>query len=227
MLAISIFTSAVILSNDGHRGDAIWVLTVFLLVGVIAVFVPAIIRLERWSKPRADLIPSIPDCKSPFSGPSEELIGQMDVINPPKVKIIDGVYELRENGKLTTKKFFKPPIAFRLIAKTNTNNIRMKFVAHQIILGWEVDENDNILKFGGGLIGDRRVNGQGWIPSEEWVVIDIFAYPDRFAIVVNDSLRFSEPFDLRLIDEPFTIRQGFNSVVSVFSLKAGPPRHAI
>jgi hypothetical protein len=218
------------LHSAPFTGYSVLIVICISLIAIPALFIIAWrIIAENRAAHRAKSQRFVSPYRSPFSGPSEELIGDM-YGNTPEVRLVDGIYEIREDGKLTSKRTFKPPIAFRVIAKTNTNNIRFEFIQEEIVLGWEMYKSDKILRLAksGPFGSDRSVKGAGWIPADQWVTIDIFALPDRFAILVDDSERINEPVDLGAYNSrPFIVHQGFNSIVSVQSVTFGKPRDSI
>lgn len=162
---------------------------------------------------------TIPDVPSPFVGPSEQLIGEIWQSGHP-IKKRNGDYELHDGDRVTTNKFFETPVAFRLIAKTNSINLRFSYLVEEIIFNWEAKPDDLRLALGGP-IPDKTVLGRGRIPINEWVVIDVVAERNSYAIYVNGGQRCFEPVDLSKSKGPFAIFQKFGSVIHVKSLEVG------
>ena len=50
-----------------------------------------------------------------------------------------GAIVLSTDEKIFTTKAYAPPVAFRIIAQTDSTDLRIGYAADQIIFNWEVD----------------------------------------------------------------------------------------
>jgi hypothetical protein len=163
----------------------------------------------------------------PFAEMPTEMIGRMQ----GKYTSFDGgIYELRKGDKITTDNF-ATPIAFQLIAKTNSRNLRIGYIEKEIIFNWEgtEDEDANDLRIGSGnsLIkgpfDGRHVPHKGKISIDTWVTITLIASLDSLEIWAEGSQRFFGKADLSRFNEPFAVFQR-GSIIQVKSLLVGRPR---
>src|SRR5439155_24909717 len=159
-----------------------------------------------------------PSFPPPYAGPGEELIRTM---TGNYASLNGEILELRQGDRISTRQFFKPPIAFRLIAKTNSTNIRISYAADQVIFNWEM--NCDELRIDGGPAGGRHKPGFGRVPKDEWVTIDLIVKKQSLSIFVDGSNRIVEPADFSNINAPFLVFAGAESTVYVKSLKVGQP----
>ncbi|MGA2231930.1 MAG: NPCBM/NEW2 domain-containing protein, partial [Tepidisphaeraceae bacterium] len=134
-----------------------------------------------------------------------------------------GVYVIRQDGqRISTTESYKPPVAFRLVAQTDSTNIRMAYAADQIIFNWE--DGPDELRIDGGPANGRHQAHAGNVPINKWVTIDEVVYPDSMAIFVDGKQRYFTTANFSKVNDPFSIFQGASSVVKVRSLLVGQPK---
>ncbi|MDB5171919.1 MAG: hypothetical protein JWN51_692 [Phycisphaerales bacterium] len=139
-----------------------------------------------------------------------------------------GAVDRRENGaivlhdgeKVYTAATFAPPVAFRIVAMTDSTNIRIKYAADQIIFNWE--GNPNELRIDGGPAGGRYTAGAGKVPVKAWVEINLVVMPDTMVISVDGKERFRTNADFSQADMPLLIFP-VGSIVKVKSIVATRP----
>ena len=123
---------------------------------------------------------------------------------------------LRDGERITTNDAFAPPVKFRIVAETNSTNIRFAYAADEIILNWEVDRSE--LRIGGGPAGGRHKMGVGRIPTDQFVEIELNVLPDSLSISVDGDLRYQTNADFSQVREPLSIFQGAGSTIKVKSV---------
>ncbi|MCD6052220.1 MAG: hypothetical protein K0Q55_3638 [Verrucomicrobia bacterium] len=136
---------------------------------------------------------------------------EYDAVNTP-----DGIV-LRGVEKLSTPERFEPPVEIKIIAKTDSTNLRLVYAADQVIFNWE--DNREQLRVDGGPAGGQHRTGMGNLPTNEYVNIRWLVTPQRQALYVNEKLRFEHAGDYSHIDRPVSVFPAQGSVVTVKSLK--------
>jgi hypothetical protein len=136
---------------------------------------------------------------------------EYDAVNTP-----DGIV-LRGVEKLSTPEQFEPPVEIKLIAKTDSTNLRLSYAADEVIFNWE-DGRDQLRIDGGPANGQHRA-GMGSLPTNEFVSIRWLVTPQRQAIYVNEKLRFEHSGDYSHLNRPVYVTPAMGSVVTVKSLK--------
>ncbi|MGV3757706.1 MAG: hypothetical protein ACO1QS_20180 [Verrucomicrobiota bacterium] len=128
----------------------------------------------------------------------------------------DGIV-LRGVEKLSTPERFQPPVEIKILAKTDSTNLRLSYAADEVIFNWE-DGRDQLRIDGGPANGQHRA-GMGSLPTNEYVNIRWLVTPQRQAIYVNKKLRFEHSGDYSHLDRPVYVTPAMGSVVTVKSLK--------
>jgi hypothetical protein len=123
---------------------------------------------------------------------------------------------LKDGETISTKASFKPPVEITVIAKTDSNDIRLGFAADQIIFNWS--DNKNELRVDGGPANGKHKIGAGNVPTNKYVTIKWVVLPTQQSIYVDDQLRFTDVADYSKIDRPLSIFC-HASKVSVKSIK--------
>jgi hypothetical protein len=121
----------------------------------------------------------------------------------------DGIV-LEEGDRLSTPASFRPPVDISIVAKADTNNLRMAYAADQIIFNWEVNRTE--LRVDGGPAGGHHKPGAGQIPSSQYVSVRWIVTPKRQAIYVNNQLRFAHAGDYSRIDRPVSVFTSHSTV---------------
>lgn len=149
--------------------------------------------------------------------PARQLMG--DLIGGTRLQ--DGVVEISQGRRVRSRETFKPPIAFRIIAQTDSSNIRIKYAATQIIFDWEVNPSE--LRVDGGPADGRHQKGAGYIRPGNWAQIDLVVLPDTMTIAVDGQERYRTSADFSEIDQPFGLFTTGNAIVQIKSLMVGTP----
>jgi hypothetical protein len=118
--------------------------------------------------------------------------------------------------RLVTERKFHVPAEFKIVAMTDSTNIRFGYAADQIILNWE--EDPNCLRIDGGPASGRHKNGAGKVPTNQWVEIVLNVQPDSLAITIDGQKRYMTKADFSAISDPLWIGPAVGSVVKVKSV---------
>ena len=158
-----------------------------------------------------------PKYPRPFKWFGKELINELT----GNSGVVGGSYQILEKGYIETKGFFIPPIAFRLIAKTNSTNLRIGY-AGNFIFNWE--KNYDHLRLDDGPLGsahdrDQSMKRTGRIPLDEWVVIDLVVRPTQMELFVNGDRRFLGKADFSKINDRLSIFQSLLAILHVKSIR--------
>jgi serine/threonine protein kinase len=215
-------------SRPGRRGRLVLGL-VMAAVAVAAVVVwlwPMMFRHSVWVQteaPRPMVGQSSAEAPTatalpPFDGSPRELINGM---TGKCTSFEGGVYQLQEGDRISTGEKFKPPVAFRVVAQTNSTNLRFGYAADQIIFNWEgrLDQ----LRIDGGPAGGRNKDGAGSIPANTWVTFDLVVRKDSMSIAVDGEPRYSTRADFSKVNQPLSVFQGSLATVEVKSILVGLP----
>ncbi|HWB59005.1 MAG TPA: hypothetical protein VG733_05915, partial [Chthoniobacteraceae bacterium] len=116
---------------------------------------------------------------------------------------------------IATKTSFKPPLEIVVIAKTDSNNLRVWYTGGAIF-DWEQDPRQ--LRFDG--LGGNQ--GKGNIPVNQYVTIRWTITPHGQKIYVDGALRHEDSGDYSKVDRPVIVYQRADSVVTVRSIKVNP-----
>jgi hypothetical protein len=172
------------------------------------------------NSPRPDGV-DYPEYPSPFAGEATQWMGNMG--NNYK-SFNNGIYELDELNRVMTQQSFTAPIAFRVVAKTNSTNLRMGYAETEIIFVWETALDD--IHIWGGPLGkyDKKIYAQSAIPKDTWVVIDLIYTKTSMSVFINDSHKLTEQADFSGIKNSFSVFQGARSTVHVCSVQSGQPK---
>src|SRR5262249_1280843 len=100
-----------------------------------------------------------------------------------------------------------------IVAKTDSNNLRLSYAADQIIFNWEVD-NDQ-LRVDGGPAGGQHKPGAGRIPAGKFVTIRWVVTTKHQVIYVDKELRFKHDGDYSGISRCVSVFTGQGSKVTV------------
>jgi hypothetical protein len=95
---------------------------------------------------------------------------------------------LKNSDAIASTEKFKPPVAFNIVAKLDSNNLRLGYIASKIIFNWEMNNAD--LRVDGGPADGRHMPGAGKLPVSEWVNLDLIVEPNCMTIWVNGKPRY-------------------------------------
>jgi len=121
------------------------------------------------------------------------------------------------DDRATTPQSFEPPVEITIVAKTDSTNLRIGYVADQVIFNWELDPHQ--LRVDGGPADGRHLAGAGVIPVNKFVTIKWIVTPEQQVISVDGKQRFSHHGDYSHIYKPVTVFPAANSYVTVKSIK--------
>jgi hypothetical protein len=180
----------------------------------------ALKRIELASpvETQAKAMPKPPVIASPpNAGPARELLA--DLIGGTRPQ--PGIVMVTQRTRVWTGETFKPPVAFHIIAQTDSTNIRIKYAASQIIFDWEANRSE--LRVDGGPANGRHKKGAGFIEPGTWAQIDLVVLPDTMIIAVNGQERYRTSADFSEIDQPFGLFTTGNAIVQVKSIQVRTP----
>jgi hypothetical protein len=166
-----------------------------------------------------------PDAPRPFHGIGREEIRRTNSRNIP---FKHGCYELVEGDLITTNKYFKAPVAIRIIAQTNSTNLRIEIAGTFIIFNWEM--NFRQIRYDHGPLAGRHHennNEDGEIPIKQWVAVDFVLLEDRLYIFVDGERRANEPANFSGIEKPIKIFTCANATILVKSIRWGVPKRSV
>ncbi|HEU6448316.1 MAG TPA: HEAT repeat domain-containing protein [Verrucomicrobiae bacterium] len=134
--------------------------------------------------------------------------------------IKDGGLVLKTGERYQTPESFRPPVEIKIIAKTDSTNLRIGYAADQVIFNWELNKNQ--LRVDGGPANGMHKAGAGEIPAGKFVAIRWLVTPTEQQIYVDDQLRFQHAGDYSQIDKPVVVFPAEGSTVTVKSLTVEP-----
>jgi hypothetical protein len=155
---------------------------------------------------------------SPFASKPRSL---MDALKGKFTSRDGGIYTLGQGDMITTKQRFTPPVAFRIVAKTDSTNLKLTYAADDIIFNWEKDMKQ--LRIDGGPAGGRNKDGGGKIPLDTFVTIDLVVLNDSMTISVDGKQRFHTDADFSSIHQALSIWQDGSATIQVKSIEEGAP----
>ena len=123
---------------------------------------------------------------------------------------------LKGSEKLISPDLFRPPVEIKIVAKTDSTNLRIGYAADQVIFNWEEDLNQ--LRVDGGPAGHKALDGAGRIPKNKYVTIKWMVTPEHQAIYVDNQLRFENCGNYSQLVAPVTVFPANGSVVTVKSI---------
>ena len=132
----------------------------------------------------------------------------------------DGVILLRWSDRAQTPETFKPPVAFKIVAMTDSTNIRLAFLT-SVIFNWEMRRDD--LRIDNGPLAGRHKKGAGAVPVGKWVEIDLEVQPDGMIIRVDGEERYREKADFSRVEQPLQIFT-LDTTIAVKSVKVRTPK---
>jgi hypothetical protein len=194
----------------------IWAFCIPLLAAIFAICGP----MDRSSR-AASVEAAVGDATSLaslFKASPKEVITDM---TGQYTSFESGVFQLSDHDRISTKEQFAPPIAFRMVVKTTSTNIRVGYAADQIIFNWE--GNPDQLRVDGGPAHGRNMDGVGKIPVNEWVTIDLAILNNSMWISVNGEPRYYTHADFSGVNQPLSFFQGAGATIYIKSLLVGPP----
>jgi hypothetical protein len=136
-------------------------------------------------------------------------------MSPDSITSYHGIV-LQGNDRLSTPGTFHPPVAISIVAKTDSNNLRLSYAADQVIFNWEV--NPTQLRIDGGPADGLHTDGAGAIPAGKFVTIRWVVTPHHQAIYVDNQLRFEHTGDYSDLNRCVSVFPALGSIVTVKSI---------
>jgi clan AA aspartic protease (TIGR02281 family) len=155
---------------------------------------------------------------APIGWPAGEWAKHM---NPATAKRNGDAIVITRDERIITDRPFAPPITFKIVAKTNSSNIRLAYASDSIIFNWEQDKT--FLHIVGGPAGGKHKPGAGELPRNQWVNLELTVLPDSMIIKVNAKERYRAWADFSKVNEPLTIFTYGDAVVSIRSIVPSTP----
>lgn len=133
-----------------------------------------------------------------------------------------GAIVLKKNERIRTDRPFRPPITFKIQAKTDGPDIRFGYACDQMIFNWGTDPKQ--FRLDGGQAGGRhKSGGAGEIPTNQFVNFELTVLPDEMIVKVNGKERYRTSADFSKVEEPLSIFPGGDAVVTVRSVVPSVP----
>jgi len=123
---------------------------------------------------------------------------------------------LKGSARLNTPQSYRPPVEIKVVAKTDSTNLRLAYAADQIIFNWEMNRSQ--LRVDGGPADGLHKPGAGNIPVGKYVTIRWVVTSAHQAIYVDGSLRFEHDGDYSHINRPVSVFPANGSTVTVKSI---------
>jgi hypothetical protein len=127
-----------------------------------------------------------------------------------------GAIVLKDGEHITTEQAFAPPVTFKIVAMTDSTNIRLAYAADQIIFNWESDIHQ--LRIDGGPADGRHKPGAGNVPVNQWVEIGLTVLPHSLSISIGGVEKYRTEADFSRINQSFSIFQAGGATVKVKSV---------
>jgi hypothetical protein len=120
----------------------------------------------------------------------------------------------------TTRQAYRPPVEIKIVAKTDSTNLRLAYAADQIIFNWEM--NPSQLRVDGGPANGLHKDGAGLIPTGKYVTVKWVVTLTNQAIYVDGALRYEHQGDYSQINRPVSVFPANGSTVSLRSVTVKP-----
>lgn len=120
-----------------------------------------------------------------------------------------------------TNNAFSPPFVVKARVRTDSTNIRFYYSAAEIILNWEVRQDE--LRFHNPLTGNAKAfPGMGHVTPMEWHDIVWEVRPTSTRLLVDGEVRLDTIADFRGLSAPIGIGPAFESLIMLKSLTVLP-----
>ena len=138
----------------------------------------------------------LPAGSSAFAQQVSARISRDAIVSPDGIVLVG-------NDRLVTPGSFRPPVEITIVAKTDSNNLRLSYAADQVIFNWEI--NNRELRIDGGPANGMHKDDAGEVPKDQYVTIRWVVTPQKQSIFVNKELRFEHGGDYSGIDKPVAV----------------------
>ena len=109
-------------------------------------------------------------------------------------------------------------MTFRIVAKTDSTDLRLAYACDQMIFNWELNKSE--LRVDGGLIGGQHRPGFGEIPVNKWVTFEIVVKPDLMTVTADGKERLKAKGDFSKVNQPLSIFTMGNKQKAIVSVKS-------
>lgn len=130
---------------------------------------------------------------------------------------------LKGRDQLWSPQALRPPVEIKLVAKTDSTNLRIGYAADQVIFNWELDPDQ--LRVDGGPANGLHQRGKGSIPVNKYVTVKWLVSNTNQAIYVDGQLRFQHAGDYSEINRRAVVFPAAGSTVTVKSFTAQRVAH--
>jgi hypothetical protein len=115
----------------------------------------------------------------------------------------------------------RPPFVFRVVAKTDSTNLRMHFHRGELIFNWEVNVRE-LRVHDPATAEQHAIKGQGFIVPNEWHEIAWEIRLDTMRVVVDGEVRYEGPGNYSGIESAPSVGPCFGSAISVREFSVTP-----
>ncbi|MDB6123071.1 MAG: hypothetical protein JWQ71_2064 [Pedosphaera sp.] len=129
--------------------------------------------------------------------------------------------QLQDHERVETTAYFKPPVEFTVVAKTDSSDLRMAYSADALVLNPSSEPGS--LHIDGGPANGMKKKGAGRIPSNEYVTIKWIVTADKESLYVNGELRYEHQASYTQLNRPLAIFTSGKAKVTVKSVKVETP----
>ncbi len=151
-------------------------------------------------------------CSSPDSTPA----AKTRLVYP------DGLV-LTGTNRLVSPTSYRPPVDIRIVAKTDTTNLRIGYAADQVVFNWELNPGE--LRINGGPADQKHKSGAGKIPANQFVDIRWMVDLKGQKLFVDGQLRYEDKLSNLGLNRPISVFPAVGSTVTVKKLEVTPLRN--
>ena len=127
---------------------------------------------------------------------------------------------LTGTNRLVTPTRYQPPVDIRIVAKTDTTNLRLGYAADQVVFNWEMNPDE--LRINGGPADQKHKAGAGKIPANQFVDIRWVVNLQGQQIFVDGQLRYEDKLSNLGLNRPVSVFPAVGSIVTVKKLEVTP-----
>ncbi|HZZ43033.1 MAG TPA: retroviral-like aspartic protease family protein [Tepidisphaeraceae bacterium] len=130
----------------------------------------------------------------------------------------DGAIVLNtQTQHLSTAKAYPPAVTFKVIAMTDSTNIRLHYGGVRMAFNWEMHPNDLLID--GKPTGRAVQTGAGKVNTNQWLDIELKIESDRLTLSVDGEQRCSVPAKFTGIKDVLTLTTMSGANVKIKSVK--------
>jgi hypothetical protein len=125
------------------------------------------------------------------------------------------------DDRLCTAQMIAVPFKARIVAKTDSTNIRIYYGRGRIIFNWEMKQGElRFDNFGDGNLSAH--GGQGKVPANQWVTIDLVVGETTTEVLVDGQTRMKIADDCKGVKSRLGISASLGSTVTVKTVAVLP-----